>query len=112
MPISATDSNTPMTLVDEAGPFAAGRVSAVRGAVLDVVFEEGPLPGVEDALWIVRDDGSRLTAEVEAHLGPTALRALALQSTAGLRGGGRAPRHGAGRSKCQWARRCSAACWT
>jgi len=75
-------------------PRAVGRVSALRGAVLDVVIEAGPLPAVEDALSIVRDDGSRLTAEVEAHLGATALRALALQSTAGLRRGERVEAYG------------------
>ncbi len=75
-------------------PRAVGRVSALRGAVLDVVFESGPLPPVEDALSIVREDGSRLTAEVEAHLGPTAVRALALQSTAGLRRGARVEAQG------------------
>ncbi|WP_414694301.1 F0F1 ATP synthase subunit beta [Paraburkholderia sp.] len=75
-------------------PRTVGRVSALRGAVLDVVIEAGPLPAVEDALSIVRDDGSRLTAEVEAHLGATVLRALALQSTAGLRRGERVEAYG------------------
>ncbi|WP_321915695.1 MULTISPECIES: F0F1 ATP synthase subunit beta [unclassified Paraburkholderia] len=73
---------------------AVGRVSALRGAVLDVMFEAGPLPPVEDALSIIRDDGTRVTAEVEAHLGATVLRALALQSTAGLRRGARVEAHG------------------
>jgi len=75
-------------------PRTVGRVSALRGAVLDVVIEAGPLPAVEDALSIVRDDGSRLTAEVEAHLGATVLRALALESTAGLRRGERVEAYG------------------
>ncbi|MFX1670714.1 F0F1 ATP synthase subunit beta [Paraburkholderia sp. A2WS-5] len=89
VPICATDPNISTTPADQAVPVGAARVSAVRGAVVDVVFETGPLPDVEDALWIMGDDGSRLTAEVQAHLGPTALRALALQSTAGLRRGAR-----------------------
>jgi F-type H+/Na+-transporting ATPase subunit beta len=91
---TSIDSNTPATLARESGPCAAGRVTAVRGAVLDVVFETGTLPGVEEALSIVRDDGSRLTAEVEAHLNATTVRALALQSTAGLRRGARVEARG------------------
>jgi F-type H+-transporting ATPase subunit beta len=89
-----TGSNGSAALAEASARPAAGRVSAVRGAVLDVVFDEGPLPDLEDALSIVRDDGTRLTAEVEAHLGATTARALALQSTAGLRRGARVESHG------------------
>jgi F-type H+/Na+-transporting ATPase subunit beta len=88
------DSNDHPALAAASGLRAVGRVSAVRGAVLDVTFETGTLPPVEDALSIVRDDGSRLTAEVEAHLGATTLRALALQSTAGLKRGARVEAQG------------------
>jgi F-type H+/Na+-transporting ATPase subunit beta len=72
---------------------AVGRVSAVRGAVVDVVFETGPLPPVNGALSIIGDLGAPLTAEVQAHLDTTSLRALALQSTSGLRRGARVEAH-------------------
>ena len=35
-----------------------GRVIAVRGAVVDVVFDGGALPPIEDALIITPSDGS------------------------------------------------------
>jgi F-type H+-transporting ATPase subunit beta len=62
---------------------ATGRVIAVRGAVVDVDFAGQTLPSVETILWISAQSGSIL-AEVEAHVSETAVRALALQSTAGL----------------------------
>ncbi|TAM04412.1 MAG: hypothetical protein EPN70_11465 [Paraburkholderia sp.] len=77
MSISPASNDTPAS-----APRGVGRVSALRGAIVDVVFEAGALPPVEDALSIIREDGSRLTAEVEAHLDERALRALALHSTA------------------------------
>ncbi|WP_349665484.1 F0F1 ATP synthase subunit beta [Pseudomonas sp. NW5] len=62
---------------------AEGRVSAVRGAVLDVYFPEA-LPALGEALRVQCEDGSRLLAEVQAHLDPHQVRAIALASTAGL----------------------------
>jgi F-type H+-transporting ATPase subunit beta len=62
---------------------AEGRVSAVRGAVLDVSFA-GPLPALGEALAVQREDGSNLLAEVQAHLGAGQVRAIALAATAGL----------------------------
>jgi F-type H+-transporting ATPase subunit beta len=64
-----------------------GRVSAVRGAVIDVVFAEA-LPAIGDALAILRDDGEPLLAEVQAHLDARQVRAIALSATAGLPRGG------------------------
>lgn len=60
-----------------------GRVSAVRGAVIDVGFPAG-LPAIGDALAILRDDGAPLLAEVQAHLDAGQVRAIALAATAGL----------------------------
>lgn len=62
---------------------AEGRVSAVRGAVLDVYFPEA-LPALGEALRVQCEDGSRLLAEVQAHLDAHQVRAIALASTAGL----------------------------
>src|ERR1700735_1751069 len=64
-----------------------GRVTAVSGAVVDVAFDAGNLPMIEEALVIMTDDGSPIIAEVQAHLDEGTIRALALRSTNGLRRG-------------------------
>ena len=61
-----------------------GRVIAVRGAVVDVAFDGVALPPIEDGLIITPNDGSAITAEVQAHLDETTVRTIALQSTSGL----------------------------
>ncbi|MGI3166066.1 F0F1 ATP synthase subunit beta [Pseudooceanicola sp. 200-1SW] len=70
---------------------APGRVIAIRGAVVDIAFDAGPLPAVNDALEIRapdRDpDMAPVLVEVQAHLDATRLRAIALQATSGLRRG-------------------------
>ncbi|MDV7211062.1 F0F1 ATP synthase subunit beta [Azotobacter beijerinckii] len=60
-----------------------GSVSAVRGAVIDVSFPAA-LPAIGDALAILRGDGKPLLAEVQAHLDPQRVRAIALSATSGL----------------------------
>lgn len=65
-----------------------GRVIAVRGAVIDVDFGKHGLPPIDDALIIEPDGAAPVLAEVQAHLSETTVRALALQTTAGLRRGG------------------------
>ena len=63
-----------------------GRVRAVRGAVLDVAFAGGTLPAIGEALHI--DDAElRVIAEVHSHLDASTVRAIALQSTSGMRRG-------------------------
>ena len=64
-----------------------GGVTAVRGAVLDVAFEGVTLPPIDDALVITPDKGAPIIAEVQSHLDEATVRAIALQSTAGLRRG-------------------------
>jgi len=66
---------------------AAGVITAVRGAVVDAVFAAGALPPIEESLLIEKDDGEAVVAEVQAHLDRSRLRAIALQSTVGLRRG-------------------------
>ena len=61
---------------------AAGSVTAVRGAVLDIDFHGGPLPLLDEALQVRVDPP--LVAEVQLHLDSHSVRAIALQSTAGL----------------------------
>lgn len=64
-----------------------GRVSAVRGAVVDVAFPHG-LPRINDALVIAREDGASMLAEVQAHLDDRHVRCIALANTSGLSRGG------------------------
>jgi F-type H+-transporting ATPase subunit beta len=66
-----------------------GYVVAVRGAIVDVAFGGAPLPAVGEALVVTPGDLAPVLAEVEAHLSETTVRALALQTTAGLRRGTR-----------------------
>ncbi len=63
---------------------AAGRLRAVRGSVLDIAFPRGHLPAIGEALDLPLDEGGVLLAEVEGHLDETTLRAICLDSTAGL----------------------------
>ena len=65
-------------------PVRSGIVHAVRGAVVDVVFENTDLPGLNSALVVQWDQPAPLILEVHSHLDLTTLRAVAFQSTAGL----------------------------
>ncbi len=75
-------------------PHPPGRVTAVRGAVVDVAFAEGPLPPIDHSLVIEVPDGAAILAEVQAHRDRHVVRAIALQATTGLRRG--APVHPTG----------------
>jgi F-type H+-transporting ATPase subunit beta len=68
------------------GALPAGTVLQVIGAVVDVAFETGRLPLINDALE-VRRDGPRLVLEVQQHLGNEVARCIAMASTEGLRRG-------------------------
>ncbi len=60
-----------------------GRVTEVKGPVIDVRFDEGTLPEILSALEI--EVGSRkLTAEVAQHVGDNVVRCIAMSSTDGL----------------------------
>jgi F-type H+-transporting ATPase subunit beta len=61
-----------------------GRVTAVHGSIVDVRFPAGVIPAVEEGIEIERDGGHVLVAEVQQHLDPVTVRAVALDSTAGL----------------------------
>jgi len=69
------------TAVAAAG--AVGRVTQVIGAVVDVVFDEGQLPQILNALE-TENHGNRLVLEVAQHLGENAVRTIAMDSTEGL----------------------------
>ncbi len=64
-----------------------GFVTRVAGVVVDTEFPSGDLPGIHNALWVRRDDGPDLTVEVQEHISPYVVRAIAMGSTVGLRRG-------------------------
>ena len=72
-----------------------GQVIAVHGSVVDISFPAGALPEIEEAIAIEAGSHRELIAEVQQHLGPTAVRAVALENTAGLRRGARVRATGA-----------------
>ncbi len=72
-----------------------GQVIAVHGSVVDICFPAGALPEIEEAIAIEAGSHRELIAEVQQHLGPTAVRAVALENTAGLRRGARVRATGA-----------------
>jgi F-type H+-transporting ATPase subunit beta len=64
-----------------------GKILQVIGSTLDVVFDEGQLPEIYNALEIELDvDGEKkkVVAEVQQHLGGAAVRAVAMDSTDGM----------------------------
>ena len=61
-----------------------GKISQVMGAVVDVVFEEGKLPEIYNALSVDRGDEGKLVLEVAQHLGDSSVRTVAMDSTDGL----------------------------
>jgi F-type H+/Na+-transporting ATPase subunit beta len=65
-------------------PESSGHVHAVRGAVVDVRYDAGTLPALNDALLVDWDRSGPLLLEVQSHLDLTTIRAVALQATAGL----------------------------
>ncbi len=84
-----TDTPLEQPLPETQSPLR-GKVVAVRGAVIDIEFAEGDLPEIESALHIVEQGGDTIMAEVQAHLGPTRVRAISLHVTSGLRRGDQA----------------------
>ncbi len=64
-----------------------GVVVAVHGAVVDVGFRAAHLPAIHDGLLVLQPDTPPLQLEVQAHLDPQTIRAIALRPTDGLRRG-------------------------
>ena len=61
-----------------------GIVTQIIGAVLDIQFENGNLPEINEAIEIKRKDGTRLVAEVSQQLGDDVVRCISMGSTDGL----------------------------
>jgi F-type H+-transporting ATPase subunit beta len=66
------------------GEHAIGRITEIKGPVIDARFEKGRLPRVNDALRVEREDEPDLILEVAQHLGDDVIRAIAMDSTDGL----------------------------
>jgi F-type H+/Na+-transporting ATPase subunit beta len=67
-----------------------GKVVQVIGSTLDAEFPEGHLPDIYNALTItgeIMGKKQMLTCEVQQHLGGSRIRAIALQSTDGIKRG-------------------------
>ena len=60
-----------------------GRIVQVMGPVVDVVFEDGNLPRIKDALQ-VKNNGKTCIMEVAQHLGNDEVRCLMLAASEGL----------------------------
>lgn len=67
-----------------------GKILEVKGPVVDVIFEDGDLPRINDALKVnVREEDNngvaiKLTLEVALHVGNKVVRCIAMDSTDGL----------------------------
>jgi F-type H+-transporting ATPase subunit beta len=64
-----------------------GSVTRVRGSVVDVEFGPDALPALNEALVVDWNGGHPLVVEVEEHLDPRVVRAVAMENTDGLRRG-------------------------
>ena len=67
-----------------------GHISQIIGPVVDVSFDlpennGTTLPAINDALSIIRPDGSVLIVEVQQHIGENVVRTVAMDTTDGLR---------------------------
>jgi F-type H+-transporting ATPase subunit beta len=62
---------------------ATGKISAIRGVVVDVDFAEEEIPEIYEALNVAIDEGT-LVLEVQQHLGGGLVRTVAMGSTDGL----------------------------
>ena len=61
-----------------------GKITQIIGAVLDVKFNTGCLPEINDAIKVPLKDGTTLTIEVAQHLGDDTVRCISMGSTDGL----------------------------
>ncbi len=63
---------------------AMGKITEIKGPVIDARVEKGSMPKVNDALRIEREGEKDLILEVAQHLGDDVVRAIAMDSTDGL----------------------------
>ncbi len=65
----------------------AGTIVRVAGVVVDAEFPSGDLPSIHNALIVDREEQPDLVVEVQEHVSPHAIRAIAMAGTSGLRRG-------------------------
>src|SRR3989344_1068138 len=61
----------------------AGKISGVIGVVVDLQFNDH-IPEILNAIEVKKEDGTKLTLEVQSHLGGGIVRTIAMNSTDGL----------------------------
>ena len=63
-----------------------GKVTQILGAVVDVQFEDGAVPGILNAVETINagNDNKKLVLEVAQHLGENVVRCIAMDTTDGL----------------------------
>ena len=62
-----------------------GNVSQVIGPVVDVSFAKGvSLPNIFDALFVNRENGTKVVLEVQSHVGENSVRTISMDSTDGF----------------------------
>ena len=61
-----------------------GKITQIISAVLDIKFQEGNLPEINDAIRVPLKDGKELVVEVAQHLGDDTVRCIAMGPTDGL----------------------------
>ena len=61
-----------------------GKITQIISAVLDIKFQEGNLPEINEAINVPLKDGGRLVVKVAQHLGDDTVRCIALGPTDGL----------------------------
>ena len=61
-----------------------GVITQIIGAVLDIKFDDGQLPEINEAINIPLADDGRLVVEVAQHLGDDTVRCIAMGPTDGL----------------------------
>ena len=61
-----------------------GKITQIISAVLDIKFQEGHLPEINEAIEVPLKDGGRLVVEVAQHLGDDTVRCIAMGPTDGL----------------------------
>ena len=65
-----------------------GKITQIMGVVVDIVFEDGHLPEIYNALELDRPDTKQpLILEVAQHLGDSTVRTIAMDTTDGLQRG-------------------------
>ena len=66
-----------------------GKISQIIGPVIDIIFEKSDqeLPKIYDALEIIKDNNEKVIVECQQHIGENTIRAVAMDSTDGLRRG-------------------------